>query len=306
MDRFKKAAEKCFVKPYWLTVLIAVPGYLSVVFVLTNGLERSAYGAAAYALSSYALILSGTAVYRMAQAVRERIVSHPLWERVRRDFVFRTKIVLLPNTMITMLFVMMKLLAGFFYHSGWMIALGFYYLWLLLLRLSLLRRVYQNAIDIEQQEGVRASRRYGLYLLLLDIAFAGIVLYSLCRGAEYAYPGYLIYGMAAYSFYAVIMAVVGYIKNRQKENPVIVTLNMVRLTTAMTALFALETAMLTVFGEESSLMFRQSMIAATGSVIAVIILGMALYLIVHFQLEADRKSKSIRRKTSLQNGERQQ
>ncbi len=297
MENVKKAAKRLFFMPYWLTVLIAVPSYLFVAYVLVSGMERSVYGAAAYACSSYALVLSGTAIYRIVLIIQKIITSHRLWKRLRRDFVFRTKMILLPNTMITLIFVMVKLIAGFYYHSIWMMALGIYYLLLLLLRLSLLRRFYSHSIEIEQEKGIRAARVYGVYLLLLDIALNGIVLYSLYQGAEYSYPGYLIYAMAAYTFYAVIMAAIGYAKNHRNSSPVIVALNMVKLTTAMVSLFALETAMLGAFGEETSVMFRQSMIGATGFVIVAVIFGMALYLIIHFQLEFDRQLKRIRNKT---------
>ncbi len=285
MERFKKAAGKIFFLPYWLTLLIAVPSFLFVAYVLIRGIERSICAAAAYALSSYALILSGTAVYRIVKRIKERVTGHRLWKRYRRDLVFKTKLSLLPNTMITVFFVLLKMIAGFYYHSIWMISLGLYYFFLLLLRVFLLSNVYKHSMVIEPEKESKVTRSYGCILLLLDITLGGIVLYSVYRGAEYYYPGYLIYAMAAYTFYAVIAAAIGLYKNFRSESAVVITLNILRLTTALVALFALETAMLTAFGQDSSRIFRQYMITATGSVIVAIVFGMALYLILHFQLK---------------------
>ncbi len=289
MEQIKQVAQKIFFLPYWLTALISIPCYLYVADVLINGLVGSAYGVVACLLSSYALIISGTAVYRVVKRIKKMITNHRLWKKYRRDFVFRTKISLFPNIMINLFFVMLKLILGFYYHSIWMVALGIYYVCLLILRVSLLRNVHRYSIASESENKNKVTSLYGFYLLLLDIALGGIVLYSLNRGAEYSYPGFLIYAMAAYTFYAVIVAVIGLVRNHRDENTAIITTNILKLTTALVALFALETAMLNTFGKESSQIFRQYIIAATGFAIVTIIFGMALYLIIRFQSANNRK-----------------
>lgn len=91
---------------------------------------------------------------------------------------------------------------------------------------------------------------------------------------------FLIFVMAAYTFYAVIMAVVNLIKFRKRGSPVLSAAKVISLAAALVSMLALETAMLSQFGQKEDPMFRQVMTAFTGAGVCIIILVVAVFMIV--------------------------
>ena len=96
----------------------------------------------------------------------------------------------------------------------------------------------------------------------------------------FSYPGVLIYAMAFYTFYITITAVINVIKFRKRGNPVLSAAKVISLTAALVSMLSLETAMLAQFGRDEP-EFRRIMLGASGGVVCIIILAMAIYMIVH-------------------------
>ncbi len=97
------------------------------------------------------------------------------------------------------------------------------------------------------------------------------------RGFEY--PGLLIYAMAAYSFYAVTVAIINIVKTRRHNSPVLSAAKAINLVAALVSILSLETAMLAQFGGDDDPMFRRAMTGATGGGVCTIVIGMAIYMI---------------------------
>ena len=55
----------------------------------------------------------------------------------------------------------------------------------------------------------------------------------------------------------------------------------ISLASALVSILSLETAMLSQFGGSDDMAFRQLMIAATGAGVCAIILGIAVYMMIH-------------------------
>ena len=92
-----------------------------------------------------------------------------------------------------------------------------------------------------------------------------------------------------YTFYATTKAVINIVKYRKYNSPVMSTAKVISLTAALVTMLNLETAMLSQFGTEStSPYFERIMISATGGGVAVIVVGLSIYMIV-------RATKEIRR-----------
>lgn len=87
--------------------------------------------------------------------------------------------------------------------------------------------------------------------------------------------------MGAYAFYNIISASMNVVKYRKQNSPVLSASKMIQLASALVSMLALETAMVSSFGSADDPLARLTMTAATGAGVCLIVLGMALYMILH-------------------------
>ena len=95
----------------------------------------------------------------------------------------------------------------------------------------------------------------------------------------FAYPGLLIYAMAAYAFYAVAIAIVQIVKTRKHQSPVLSAAKAINFVAALVSILSLTTAMLSQFGGEGNAEFNRTMTGAVGGGVCTIVIGMAVYMI---------------------------
>ena len=118
-------------------------------------------------------------------------------------------------------------------------------------------------------------------LFVINAALAGITILAVKKNAGFTYPGYLIYVMAMYAFYSVITAVINLVKYRKYGSPVMSAAKVINMSAALVSMFSLETAMLAQFGGKDTENFRFIMTSLTGAGVSLIVLGMALFMIIH-------------------------
>lgn len=290
MDQIRLWCKRIFCLPPLLTVLIALPAFALVAWVLASG-EQGPLAYLAYALSAYALAVSLTGGRRIAASLKRTVTAHPLGGRLVGDAIFRAEISLHQSFIVDLAYIAVKMAYGIWYRSPWSISLAVYYVLLALMRLLLLFRRKQ----LDRLGELRRYRLCGLILLLMNLALAGIVYFMVHQDRGYEYPGTLIYAMAAYSCYAVIIAVIHVVKFRRHGSPVLSAAKAINLAAAMVSILSLETAMLSQFGRENGPMFRKRMIGATGGAVCVIVLGMAAAMIL-------RSSRAIRQEHTERSG----
>lgn len=157
----------------------------------------------------------------------------------------------------------MKLFAGIYYRSAWLVLLGIYYI------LFVVMRVFLLAFARGEKEAGRNQplewRKYchcGVMLLFMNQVLTGIVIYAMHQNKSFDYPGALIYMMALYSFYAVIMSVRNVVKVRKYASPVMADARVVNTMAAIVSMYSLKTAMLSRPGEDMA--FRRALLSATG------------------------------------------
>lgn len=287
MERIKAVLKRIFFLPPLPTVLIAVPSFLFVFLMLGMG-GHSALSYLSYGLSAYAMIITITGLSGIVEAVRcgigdlalvRRIRSTALGSRLLNDEMFRSELALYGGLAANLLYVAMNLFSGFRYRSAWFVALAFYYALLSAMRAVLARYVSRRPVGQELLPELRRYRACGIILLLMNQALVGILVYMVTQDRGFSYPGILIYGMAMYAFYTVIVAVVNVLKFRKRGSPVMSAAKVINLAAALVSMLSLETAMLAQFGSDQH-QFRRTMLGASGGVSCAIILTMAVYMIV--------------------------
>lgn len=196
--------------------------------------------------------------------------------RYLADVRFRTDVNLYRSIAINALYIVLKLFLGIYYNAYWFVALAVYYALLVAMRLALVARRGKEALTVRQEW--RRYRVCGIVLLVMNQALMGIVIYMVQYGRGFRYPGVLIYAMAAYSFYAVILSIVQMVKYRRHGSPLMSAAKAINFVAALVSILALETAMLAEFGGDDEA-FRVIMTSATGGGVCVIVIGMAIYMI---------------------------
>lgn len=267
------------------TLLISIPSFILVIYVLTNDIKNKGISYIAYTLSAYALIITITGIIGIVQWIRQEIKNHPLVEKVLdiplfkkylKEVAFRTETSLYQGLFINLLYVIIKFGSGIYYDSAWFIALAVYYFLLAVMRFSLLHHVRKR-----KENRISELKRYrfcGIILLFMNQALAVIVFIVVKQNKGFEYSGVLIYAMAVYAFYAVITSVINVIKFKKYGSPVMSAAKIINLTAALVSMLSLETAMLAQF-DENGATFRQTMTSATGTGVCIIVLGMAIFMI---------------------------
>ena len=251
-----------------------------------------------YLLSAYALVVGVSGLVRLIPWVGQAIPNTRLMRTLHRsehaaryldDPIFRAEINLYFGTAINALYIFIKFFSGVALRSGWLIAFALYYTVLTILRASLVNYVRQNEMKHDLLAEFRRYRLVGILLLGLNVVLSGIISRMIAHNDAYDYPGILIYAMAAYTFYAVILSIVGLIRFRRHGSPILSAIKVVNLTAALVALLSLEAAMLQRFGAPDDGVFRGTMIGISGLAASLTLLSMSLYMIVR----ASRKLKQM-------------
>ena len=285
MQRMMDILKKIFKLPPIPTLLISIPSFVLVIYVLSNNIENTVISYVAYMLSAYAMVITIAGMAEIIRLIGHGIENHPfvkkalsipLFERYLKEAEFRTETSLYQGLFINLLYVALKFCSGIYYRSIWFISLAFYYFLLAVMRFSLLHYVRSRKNDRVSE--VKRYRFCGIVLLFMNQALAAIVIIVVKQNKGFEYAGFLIYAMALYAFYAVITSVINVVKFRKYGSPVLSAAKVINLTAALVSMLSLETAMLAQFGRDE-VMFRQIMTSATGTGVCVIVLGMAIFMI---------------------------
>ena len=291
----KKA--KWYSLPALPTLLIVTVAAALLFFVFgTGNFGPLAY--ASYLLSAYALIVGISGFARFTRRVSRAIPNTRLMRKLHQndhaaryldDPLFRVEINLYFGTAVNALYIFIKFFTGVALRSGWLIAFALYYVVLTVLRASLVNYVRQNEMKQDLLAEYRRYRLVGILLFGLNVVLSGIISRMIAHNEAFDYPGILIYAMAAYTFYAVILSIIALIRFRRHGSPILSAIKVVNLTAALTALLSLEATMLQRFGDAEDGLFRGVMIGISGLVVSLILLSMSIYMIVH----ATRKLKQM-------------
>lgn len=199
-----------------------------------------------------------------------------LW---RRDARARAGALLYAGFAANAAYALINAIGGIAQRSVWLGTLAFYYLVLGAIRLDLLRGYRQQSQAVKRKK----YRQCAVMMLLLTLALLGIALATTAAGHTIAYPGYLIYAIAAYTFFSVGNAIRNVIVYRRYDDPVLLAAKALNLAAAAISVYCLQSALISAFGEDGP--FRRTMDICVGAAVLIIIVGICAAM-----LAADRKA----------------
>ena len=234
-----------------------------------------------YVLSFYALVIVCFRIPDMINFFKHIRNDNEYVVKYRADVTIRIKLSLYGTLIFNGAYASLQLGMGLWHHSVWFYALAGYYLLLALMRFLLLRHTKEYSPRQNIAKELVRYRICGICLLLLNSALTVILFYIIWQNRTFKHHEITTITMAAYTFTALTFAIVNIVRYRKYQSPVFSAAKAISLACACVSMITLEATMLTTFGTNEGQRFRQIMMASSGGVISMFIVGMAIYMIVN-------------------------
>lgn len=229
---------------------------------------------ASYTLSAYALTVVCARIPKIIKKLKKGLYHNKYTNLYLTERELRVRISLYIGFIFNICFAVFKVVMGVLYQSAWLFAIAGYNTILSGMRLVLVYRdMADKKVESIEEKRIRGLHSYkvcGWLMLLLNIAISVIVLMVVMDNQPIRYPGYMIYAIAAYTFYYLVKAIRNIIIYWQRYNPVFSAVKRVELAKAFVSLFTMQVAMLTQFGENGGINYQMAN-AVTGIAVCIII-----------------------------------
>ena len=262
-----------------MVILIPIATVLlvgSMVFVGTKSpIAIVSYVVAAYTLTVWCFKIPYLIVFFKTFKNENKYVRK--WQE---DMRFRVNVSLYGSFAWNALYGIFQLWLGFYHRTFWFYSLGAYYICLAIMRFFLVRHTRRYAPGERMQAELKKYRACGIVFLLMNLALALIIFFMVYWNRTFEHHMITAIAMAAYTFTALTIAIVNVIKYRRYSSPVYSASKAISLAAALVSMLTLESTMLTTFGGETMTATAQKwMLGATGGVISLLIVVMAIYMI---------------------------
>lgn len=205
--------------PHWLIALLVIPagfGMLMYSFLVVPEDDVIAY--LSYAWSAYALTLICTSIPRIIRFGKWFRGENPFAQRYFSDTQYRIKWSLYGSLTVNMLYAVLQLGSGIYYHSAWFYTLSGYYVILAVMRYFLLKETRHKELGKNLFREYLHYRFCGVLLLLLNLALGVMAFYIVSQNRGFEHNPIITIAMAAYTFFAITMAVINFVKYRKKAS----------------------------------------------------------------------------------------
>lgn len=166
---------------------------------------------------------------------------------------------------------------GVVYGSSWFGVLCAYYLTLCAMRCSVMPHPAQKSRENYESNLMIFN---GIVLILLAFVLACIVLFSLLDSARTSHSTVAMIGIAAYTFYMTVLAVINFLKAHQEKSALLITVRNISLAAATASMMTLERSMISTFSQRDT-GYGMGMDACTGAggFLIVLLLGVSMIIL---------------------------
>jgi len=280
MKRLGKILNKLLHAPAALFLLLVPASAVLLVYSLGTEDANSFITYASYLLSSYTLAALCAGIPGFWVKARRLKEENRYLRRYFSDAGLRVEISLYISLAVNGAYVLMQVWLGITNRSFWFYALAVYYCLLGTMRFVLLRELRGNGFGKDVRAEYRKYRLCGCMLLLMNTALSAIAFFIVKENRGFEHHYIMTIGMAAYTFYSFTKAIINLVRYRKYKSPVMSASKAVGFVAALVSMLSLETAMFASFGEDDPAL-RLIITAATGGIICLTVLSMAIYMIVH-------------------------
>lgn len=295
-----KKIGKALLFPHIALMIILVP--IAIVFLVYSMVflgTDSIPAIIAYVLSAYTLTVWCFKIpylIRFFKSFKDENKYAQIW---LKDTRLRVNVSLYGSLIWNVAYALLQLGMGFWHHTFWFYSLAGYYIALAVMRFFLVRYTSRHKPGERMREELVRYRACGIVFLLMNIALTLIIFFMVYWNRTFEHHEITTITLAAYTFTSLTMAIVNVVKYRKYKSPVYSASKAISLAAACVSMLTLESTMLTTFGDGTmDMTTRRIMLGATGGVISVFIIVMAIYMIV----QSNKKIKQLKTAEEASNG----
>ena len=225
---------------------------------------------------------------RFLKTMKEENKYARLWQDDAR---LRVNVSLYGSLMMNTAYAVLQLGLGFWHASFWYYSMAGYYISLAIMRFFLVQHSRKHKPGERMQEELIKYRNCGIIFLLMNLALSVMIFFMVYWNRTFQHHEITTIAMATYTFISFSLAIKNVIKYGKYNSPVFSASKAISLASACVSMLTLESTMLTTFDDGTmDLLARQIMLGASGGVISVFIVSMAIYMIV----QSSRKMKLLK------------
>ena len=277
-----KKLGKALLFPHIAIMILLVPiaTVLLVGAMVFIGTE-SPVAIASYVLAAYTLTVWCFRIPRLVKWIKNFKSENKYAKRWQEDARLRVNVSLYGTLLWNAVYGIFQLWLGFYHRTFWFYSIGACYICLGVMRFFLLLHTRRYAPGERMRSELVRYRACGWVFLVMNLALSLIVFFMVYWNRTFEHHMITAIAMAAYTFTTFTMAIVNVVKYRKYNSPVFSAAKAISLAAALVSMLTLESTMLTTFGGETMDGFTQKMmLGATGGVISVVVIWMAIFMIV--------------------------
>lgn len=281
MDKWIRIGLK-MVKPHiFIVVFMTLSAIVSLIYSALCLKPYDIFSIISYVISFYALVVVCFRIPDMIKFFKSIRNENRYVVKYRQDATLRIKLSLYGTLIFNSAYATLQLGMGFWHHSIWFYSLAGYYILLAIMRFLLLHHTKEYSPLQDMKQELKKYRMCGIYLLFLNSILTVILFYIIWQNRTFEHHEITTIAMAAYTFTTFTFAIINIIRYRKFKSPVFSAAKAISLACACVSMITLEATMLTTFGTGEGKMFRRIMMASSGGIVSMFIVGMSIYMIIN-------------------------
>jgi len=278
MQKIIKKLYKLFHPSNLIVLLGAVFIILSMTYLIVLDKFNTPISYILYLVMAFAFAILVIKIYDILNyKINKFIDSKEILRKYRDDHILKYQVSLFTSLGLNVIYVLFKFISGIYFKSLWLISFAIYYFILVILRLNIAKNELKKKKSLVDE--YTSYKRIGIILLFINLFLSIIILIIVNGETLKSYNTIVAISVAVYTFYLMINSIITLIKYRKYKSPLMTSAKVINVVTSMVSMLSLEIIMLSTFGPEK-IDFNETMIMATGGGIAIIILGISLYMII--------------------------
>jgi len=213
--------------------------------------------------------------------------KHKFTNKLLKDFGYRTIVFGVISFTLNVTYISFVLVMAIMSKTAWYFTITAYYVVLAFMKGNVFHSKRKYGTEIKEAKAFRFS---GIMFVVMTIVFSGVIVLIYKANHYFEYAGLLIYAVAAFTFYKLVLAIINIFKARKHDSLYIQNIRNINLANALISIIILQVAMFQAFSPESNLGFAN---ALTGALVSAIILVVGIIMIV----KANKKLKELKLQT---------
>lgn len=278
MKGFLTVLKKVFTPHTIILIFLVVLSAVMIPLSFIKIFRGTVFAYVSWLVSAYTLTAVCFRIPDIVMTIYNKVMGIKPVYRYFNDLHFKVFISLLGSFSINFLYAVFKLVYSAMSGAFWFGAVSIYYILLCVVRFYLIKKLPENNAAGNFYKEMKTYRITGIFLLALNMALS-VMIFEVIRDADWShYRGFMIYVVAGYTLYCLIMAIVNIVRYRKLNNPVMSAAKCINLTTALVSLFSLQTALFSRFGTGRMLEYYLNVV--TGTAVCILALIIAIYMCV--------------------------